>query len=153
MDHRLAWQVICSSGYFIPFESEEEIESHSGWFSNRRPSMEGGLNSLPYLRAVPPSAFRAASRSYWCPRMMPRLCSAASGDMSNLNLQCSGSGCCQFATRLTASLSASVGGLGLRYVVFGGLVCDGNLLMFLFSFSVNLVLLSRRCLVVADRLC
>jgi hypothetical protein len=36
-------------------------------FSRRRPSMEGGLNSLPYLRAVPPSAFRAASRSYWCP--------------------------------------------------------------------------------------
>jgi hypothetical protein len=116
MDRRLACQVIRSSGYFIPFESEEVIESHSGWFSNRRPSVEGGLNSLPYLRAVPPSAFRAASRSYWCPRMMR---SAASGDMSNLNLQCSGSGCCQFATRLTASLSALVGGLGLRYVVFG----------------------------------
>jgi hypothetical protein len=116
--------------------------------------MEGGLNLLPYLRAVPPSAFRAALRSYWCPRMMPRLCSAASGDISNLKLQCSGSGCCQFATRLTASLSVLVGGLGLRYVVFGGgLVCDGKLLMFLFSFSVNLVLSSQRCLVVVDRLC
>jgi hypothetical protein len=91
-------------------------------------------NPLPYLRAVPPSSFRAAPRSYRCPRMMPRLCLAASGDILNLNLQCSGSGCCQFATRLTAPLSASVGGLGLRYVVFGGLVCDGNLLMFLFSF-------------------
>jgi hypothetical protein len=115
--------------------------------------MEGGLNSLPYLRAVQLSAFRAALRSYWCPRMMPRLRPAASGDMSNLNLQCSRSGYCQFATRLTAYLSALVGGLDLRYVVFGGLVCDGNLLMFLFSFSVNLVLSSRHCLVVADRLC
>jgi hypothetical protein len=154
MDRRLAWQVIRSSGYLIPVEREEEIESHSGWFSRRRPSMEGGLNSLPYLRAVPPSAFRAASRSYWCPRMMPRLCSAASEDISNLKLQGSGSGCFQFATRLTASLSASVGGLGLRYVDVGGLVFvrAGDLLIFLFSSSVILVLSSRRCWVVVARL-
>ena len=153
MDRRLAWQVIRSSGYLIPVEREEEIESHSGWFSRRRPSMEGGLNSLPYLRAVPPSAFRAASRSYWCPRMMHRLCSAASGDISNLKLQGSGSGCFQFATRLTASLSASVGGLGLRYVDVGGLVFvrAGDLLIFLFSSSVILVLSSRRCWVVVAR--
>ena len=78
----------------------------------------------------------SAQQSYWCPRMMPRLCLATSGDISNLKLQGSGSGCFQFATRRTASLSASVGGLGLRYVMFGGLVfvCAGNLLRFCFLF-------------------
>jgi hypothetical protein len=85
--------------------------------------------------------------------MMPRLCSAASGDILNLKLQGSGSGSFQFATRRTASLSASVGGLGLRYVVVGGLVfvCAGNLLIFLLSSSVILVLSSWRCWVVVVR--
>ncbi len=117
--------------------------------------MEGGLNSLPYRRAVPPSAFRAASRLDRCPRMMPRLCSAAFGHISNLKLQGSGSGCFQFATRLTVSLSASVGGLGLRYVDVGGFVFvrAGDLLIFLFSSSVILVLSSRRCWVVVALLC
>ena len=110
--------------------------------------MEGGLNSLPYRRAVPPSAFRAASRLYRCPRMMPRLCSAAFGHISNLKLQGSGFGCCQFATRLMASFRASVGGLGLWYVGCCGwfvFVRNIDLLMFLFSLSEILVLSSRRC--------
>jgi hypothetical protein len=66
----------------------------------------------------------------------------------NLKLQGSGFGCCQFATRLIASLKASVGGLCLWYVECGGLVvfaCAGGLLIFLFSLSVILVLSSRRC--------
>jgi hypothetical protein len=75
--------------------------------------MGGGLISLPYRRAVPPLAFRAASRPYWCPRMMPRSCSAASsGSISNMKLHCSGSGCYQFLMRLTASLSVLDGSLG-----------------------------------------
>jgi hypothetical protein len=63
IDHPWAWQVIRSSGYCIPFERDDKVESHSGWFSRRRLSMEGGLNLLPYCRAVPPSASMAASRS------------------------------------------------------------------------------------------
>jgi len=79
--------------------------------------------------------------------MMPRLCSAADGEMLNSKLQGSGSGCSQFATRLIASLKASVGGLGLWYVVFGGFVSfvRVNLLICLFSSSLILHLSSRRC--------
>jgi hypothetical protein len=80
---------------------------------------------------------------------------ASSGDILNLKLQCSGSGCYQFATRLTTSLSAPLGGLGLRYVVFGGLVFvrAGDLITFFFSFSVILVMSSRCCWAVVARLC
>jgi hypothetical protein len=47
IDLRLAWQVILSSGYWIPFERAEEMDFQRGWFARRRLRMKGGLNSLP----------------------------------------------------------------------------------------------------------
>jgi hypothetical protein len=67
----------------MPFErSEDKMEFQRRWFPMRTPSMGAGLNSMSSYMAVLPSAFRrAASRSYRCPQMMPRLCYVASGDI------------------------------------------------------------------------